>query len=128
MYFFLIGDKIMTTIMLHMHLPQHPKTLSNEYLYELFRERVYKKSNCKKKGKNPSVLILNLNDSENTYQMGVPIEQGSFMGESEVDNGLIEIGFTARLAGSFIGKKWTLYVYKKGQAFLRSEDWAFFKF
>lgn len=112
----------MTTIMLHMRLPQHPKTLSDEHLYELFRERVRCKSNFNKKGKNPPVLILNINDGENTYQMGVPIEQGSFLGESEVDDSINEIGFTARLAGSFIGQKWTLYVYKKGQAFLRSDE------
>ncbi len=111
----------MQTIMIHMNLPQHPKYLSQERLYELFRARVLEKSNFNKKGKNPPVLILNINDGENTYQMGVPIEPGSFLGQSEIDEYLKEVGFTARLSGSFIGKKWTLYVYKKGQAFLRSD-------
>ena len=109
-------------VMVHLRLPQHPETYSNEQLYELFRERVFRKSKFNDPTKNAPVLILNLNDGDRNYQMGVPIEQGSFLADGETtDAGVVEHGFMAVLAGNVLGEKWSLHVRKNGQAFLKKE-------
>lgn len=104
-----------------MRLPQHPETYTNEQLYRLFRRRVFEKSNFKDPTKNPPVLILNLSDGDRNYQMGVPIEQGSFFVFGAAHDIKQEYGFIALLAGNVLGDKWSLHVYKNGQAFLKKE-------
>ena len=106
-------------IMVIMRLPQHQGRYTNEELYKLLRRRVFAKSNFKDPLKSAPVLILNLNDGARNYQMGVPIERGSFMAMAETtDKGLEEFFFEARLDGNILGNKWRLVVHKNGQAYL----------